>query len=259
MAATKLQRVIASAGELSRRAAQSAVLNGKVSVNGKKCYNPAMPLQPNDTITLNGRSLDASAPIAEKMWRYHKPPGLMCTHADTHGRPTVFEALPPSMPKSTISVGRLDLASEGLLLLTTNGSLARWLEHPSSNIVREYLALLSTGERSVTPPMLASLERGIQLRDGFQFAPMDVELLQRGIGDVESGAGRQWVRMRLTEGKKHEVRRSWAEFGFATMRLVRTAYGPFRLDELRPGEVEDVGEQALDTLQRARREAFENK
>ena len=253
-ATSKLQRIVASAGELSRRCAQTAVVSGRVSLNGAVCKSPAMPVARTDAVALDGRALDVTPSTAEpRLWRYFKPPGLLTTHKDTHGRPTVFASLPSSLPR-VVSVGRLDAASEGLLLLTDCGSLARQLMHPSSGVVREYHVCLATGERSVTPSMLERLERGITLNDGFTFAPMDVEMLPAiptGAGEhggLESGPGRQWLRMRLTEGKKHEVRRSWLEFGFATTRLVRTAYGPFRLEGLRPGDVDAVDRRDVEAL-----------
>jgi 23S rRNA pseudouridine2605 synthase len=245
----RLQRVVATAGELSLKKAHGTILNGHVSLNGKVCYNPAMPTTPEDVVLLRGHALNRSTPTPARLWRHFKPPGLITSRVDTRSRPTVFDQLPAALPRNVISVGRLDRDTEGLLLLTDNGPLAWYFMHPSSGIVREYHACVATREQRVTHSMLERLEHGITLRDGTRYAPMSVDLLARGFG-VEDGAlepcpdGHQWVRMRLTEGKKHEVRRVWREFGFGTARLVRVSYGPFGVDDLKPGDVDAVcGEQ----------------
>ena len=246
-----VQRVVAAAGELSRRRAQSAVLKGRVTVNDVVCHNPALPVGSNDRVALDGSALNA-APSPPLLWRYWKPTGLLTTHRDTHGRPTVFDALQDVLKRRVISVGRLDRESEGLLLLTTSGALAWALQHPSSAIIREYHACVATGSREVAPAHLEQLERGLTLSDGFRYAPMRVELLARGGAFEEeqrSSPGYQWVRMRLTEGKKHEVRRSWSHFGFAVSRLVRVAYGDFGLEGLSaPGDVQPVDAADVEKL-----------
>ena len=246
---SSLQRVVAKAGEVSRRAAQSAVINGRVTLNGSINRNPALPVQTGDAVALDGRPLPTTTmPTVERLWRYHKPRGLIVTHKDPHGRPTIFDELPSYLPR-VVTVGRLDRESEGLLLLTTSGSLARRLCHPTSQITREYLTCVVTGgERAIRSSMVEQLEAGITLKEGFTFAPMRVELVRRGFGGDPSGSGRQWVRMRLTEGKKHEVRRAWSEFGFSVTHLIRIAYGDFALDGLHAGDVAEVAPEDVQSL-----------
>ena len=249
MRTSKLQRIVASSGAMSRRVAQSAVVDGRVSINGKTCHNPAIQVQCSDTVMLDGRTLVQMPPGRERLWRYFKPPGLITTHKDPDGRPIIFDALPAHLPR-VVTVGRLDRDTEGLLLLTTSGSLARLLMHPSSQIEREYHACVVTGQRSITSDMIAELEGGITLQDGFTFAPMTIDKLAHGFVGDKAGSGREWMRMRLKEGKKHEVKRSWQEFGFSVSRLMRVRYGQFGLDGLHQGEVDEVDPDTVETLSR---------
>ena len=162
---------------MSRRAAHKAVSHGRVILNGKLCKNPAMALTPVCKIVLDGRPLSRAAQPFANLWSYHKPRGLITTHADTHDRPTVFDHLPPWMPR-VISAGRLDMESEGLLLLTTSGELARHLTVPSSGYTRRYECLVQTGKvRTITPRMIEEVEGGLTLRCGFHFKPMQVDVL----------------------------------------------------------------------------------
>jgi len=181
------------------------------------------------------------------MWRYDKPRGLVTTHNDPLGRQTVFGTLPTTLPR-VISVGRLDAESEGLLLLTMHGSLARSLELPSSGLERVYHCKIDTGQREVSASMLDELRSGLTLADGTRLRPMLAEDADGPHGGQRS-RGRPWMRMLLTEGKNRKIRRVWEHFGFAKLSLVRTAYGPFALGSLSPGQLEEVCAEEVSALQ----------
>jgi 23S rRNA pseudouridine2605 synthase len=167
------------------------------------------------------------------VWRYHKPSGLVTTHRDPAGRATVFEHLPPDMPR-VISVGRLDLTSEGLLLLTNDGELARRLELPANGWLRRYRA---RAFGRVTQEELDTLKDGVTV-DGVRYGSIDAKL-ERG------GASNAWITLSLTEGKNREVRRVLDALGLKVNRLIRTSYGPFQLGTLAPGAVEEVPRRVL--------------
>jgi 23S rRNA pseudouridine2605 synthase len=184
-----------------------------------------------DRIEVDGAAL----PEAERprLWLYHKPAGLVTTTADEKGRRTVFDALPEDMPR-VMSVGRLDLNSEGLLLLTNDGGIKRRLELPSTGWVRKYrVRMKGTPAESDFDP----LRRGI-VADGERFLPMEVQI------DRQQGAN-AWITVSLREGKNREIRRAMAELGFDVNRLIRISYGPFRLGQIKPGEVEEVRPRVL--------------
>ena len=238
-----LSRVVAAAGSLSRRRAERAVLDGRVAVSGHVCRKPALRIHEQEVL-LDGEELkpvEESAPA--RLWRYHKPRGLVVTHHDPQGRPTVFEQLSSTSLPRLISVGRLDAESEGLLLLTTVGSLARKLELPSSGVAREYDCLVQTGQRDIDSTHIDELAAGLTLGDGTALRSISVQP-----SDLRPN-GRRWVRMVLAEGKNREIRRVWAHYGFATLRLVRVSYGPFALGGLLPGEVEEVCLHEVERLQ----------
>lgn len=253
-----LSKIVARAGAVSNRIAFGAVKSGRVTVNGEECRMPARRVlagtEGPDVVELDGVVLTSPIDAVDggaRMWRYHKPRGLLTTHDDPEGRPTVFEALPAWLPR-VISAGRLDGESEGLLMLTTSGSLARELELPSSGFVRVYEALVATGKREVTRAMVEELLRGLRLGDGTQLRPITAQPLD-GAAVTSAGSGRVWVRMELTEGKNREVRRIWSHFGFPTLRLARTSYGPFELGDLEAGELEEVSSDDVALLLRGMR------
>jgi 23S rRNA pseudouridine2605 synthase len=184
--------------------------------------HPATFVMPGDIVVVNGTVVDA--PDRPRLWRYHKPDGVMTTHRDPQGRPTVFDKMPPGMPR-VVSVGRLDLNSEGLLLLTNDGALARQLELPANGWLRRYRVRVH-GE--VEPAALASLQRGLTL-DGVRYAPIEAGL------DSRKGTN-AWLTVSLHEGRNREIRRVMAHLNLQVTRLIRVAYGPFQLGNLLRGE-----------------------
>jgi 23S rRNA pseudouridine2605 synthase len=199
-----------------------------VAINGEKLTTPAVKVSPADRVTLDGRPVASAEPT--RLFRYHKPPGLVTTHRDPQGRPTVFDALPPGLPR-LISIGRLDLNSEGLLLLTNDGALARRLELPSSGLVRRYRA---RARGRADPAKLARLKEGITVA-GVRYGPIEAEL-EPGRED----AANHWIVLSLAEGKNREVRKVLEALGLTVNRLIRIAYGPYQLGPLEKGAVEEV-------------------
>ncbi len=231
-----MARALARAGVASRREAERLIEAGRVALNGQVLASPAVNVGPGDILTLDG------APIAERepprLWRYHKPPGLLTTHKDPKGRATVFEQLPKDMPR-VISVGRLDYNSEGLLLLTNDGAMARQLELPSTGVVRWYRAR-AFGRAS--QDKLDRLKDGITV-DGVVYGSIEAHL-ERGQG------ANVWISLALSEGKNREVRKVLEAIGLKVNRLIRVAYGPFELGDLAPGAVEEVPARQLKPLVR---------
>lgn len=206
-----------------------------MKLNGKVLDTPAVKVTDADKIQVDGRPI--GAPDATRVWRYHKPTGLVTTHRDPAGRATVFEHLPESLPR-VISVGRLDLTSEGLLLLTNDGEFARKLELPANGWLRRYRA---RAFGRVTQEELDHLKDGITV-DGMRYGPIDAQL-ERG-SKTSSGAN-SWISVAITEGKNREVRRVLDALGLKVNRLIRVSYGPFQLGTLAPGEVEEIPRKML--------------
>jgi 23S rRNA pseudouridine2605 synthase len=227
----RIAKVIARSGRASRREAERLVEAGRVAVNGKLIASPALNVTAADRITVDGEPL--GPPDPPRLWLYHKPSGLVTTERDEKGRPTVFGALPEGMPR-VMSVGRLDLNSEGLLLLTNDGEIKRKMELPSTGWTRKYrVRVHGTPEDTVFEP----LRRGLVV-EGERFQPMTVTL------DRQQGAN-AWVTVSLKEGKNREVRRAMEAVGLSVNRLIRVSYGPFRLGDLKPGAVEEVRPRVL--------------
>ena len=222
----RIAKVMARAGLCSRRDAESWIESGRVSVNGKKLSSAAINVEANDVVLVDGKPLPDKE--RQRVWLYYKPKGLMTTARDPEGRPTVFERLPPEMPR-VISVGRLDLNSEGLLLLTNDGELARRLELPSTAWVRRYRVRING---RIDPKMLEPLKTGITI-EGVSYGPIEAAM------DRQQGAN-AWITMGLAEGKNREIRRICQHFGWPVSRLIRISYGPFRLGEMEPGQVTEV-------------------
>lgn len=230
----RIAKIMASAGLCSRRTAEQWILDGRVKVNGVVLETPAFTVSSEDIILVDDK------PIAQKqerrLWCYHKPTGLVTTHKDPQGRPTVFDSLPKYLPR-VISVGRLDLNSEGLLLLTTDGGLARELEHPSKGWKRRYRVRI---HGVLTPEMQKRLSKGITIQ-GIRYAPCETV--------VEQVKGtNSWISITLTEGKNREIRKLMAFFGLDVTRLIRVSYGPFQLGNLEKGEVREVSKKMMKEL-----------
>ena len=222
----RIAKVIARAGLTSRRMAEAWIAAGRVAVNGAVTASPALNVTSRDKITVDGLPLPGRT--RTRLFRYHKPRGLVTTHADPQGRPTIFAKLPKRLPR-LISVGRLDLNSEGLLLLTNDGGLARALELPSTGWLRRY-RVRALGR--VTQETLDRLRSGITVAS-VRYGPIQATL------DREQGAN-VWLTMGLCEGKNREVRKVLEQLGLTVNRLIRVAYGPFELGELDDGAVREV-------------------
>jgi 23S rRNA pseudouridine2605 synthase len=227
----RIAKVLARAGLCSRRDAERWIAEGRVAVDGTVLTSPAVTVTAQNEVRVDGRPLPE--PERARLWRYHKPPGLVTTHRDEKGRPTVFGALPAELPR-LVSVGRLDLNSEGLLLLTNDGALARRLELPATGWVRRYKVRV---HGFVDPARLAALARGTTV-DGIAYGAIRAQL------DRQQGSN-AWVTLSLEEGKNREVRRVLEHLGYPVTRLIRLAYGPFQLGHLERGAIEEVLKKVL--------------
>ena len=227
----RIAKVLARRGVASRRGAEKLIEAGRIKVNGKVIESPALNVGAKDVILFDDK------PVAEaqatRLWLYHKPAGLVTTMKDEKGRQTVFETLPDDLPR-VVSVGRLDLTSEGLLLLTNDGELARKLELPSTGWTRKYRVRIHGSPKDED---FAPLRKGITV-DGERFQPMTMTL------DRQQGRN-AWATIALKEGKNREIRRAMEAVGFRVNRLIRISYGPFQLGELKQGAVEEIRARVL--------------
>jgi 23S rRNA pseudouridine2605 synthase len=222
----RIAKAIARAGFCSRRDAEKLIAEGRVLLNGEAVTTPATKVAANALIQIDGKPLGEPEPA--RLWRYHKPAGMITSHKDEKGRPTVFAFIPKSLGR-VMSVGRLDFNSEGLLLLTNDGEIARRLEMPSSGWVRKYRARLFG---KVTQAELDKLATGTTVA-GVTYGPV--------IADLERSKGMySWATVSLKEGKNREVKRLMESLGLKVARLIRIAYGPFQLGQLAEGAVEEI-------------------
>jgi 23S rRNA pseudouridine2605 synthase len=230
-AGERIAKVLARAGLASRRDAEEMVTSGRVTVNGRLINSPALDVTANDVVAVDGKPLPPRE--RTRLFMYHKPRGLMTTHDDPEGRPTVFDNLPEGLPR-LISIGRLDFNTEGLLLLTNDGGLARTLELPDTGWLRRY-RVRAHGE--VTQAQLDELKKGVEV-DGVKYGPIEATL------ERDQGAN-VWVVFAIREGKNREVRNVMAHLGLEVNRLIRVSYGPFQLGEIAEGQVEEVKTRVL--------------
>ena len=222
----RIAKFMARSGVCSRRQAEELIKQQRVTVNGETITSPAFNVEGNEKILLDGEKLPAVE--GTRLWLYYKPVGLLTTHKDTDNRPTVFDNLPAGMPR-VISVGRLDLNSEGLLLLTNNGELSRKLELPQNGWSRRYKVKV---HGFVDLKKLAKLADGVTV-DGINYGPVKAEL------ESEQGTN-SWLTITLNEGKNREIRKLMKSIDLDVARLIRLSYGPFQLGSLKKGEVREV-------------------
>ena len=227
----RIAKVLARAGVASRRESERMIEAGRVAVDGKEITSPALNVTEANAITVDGKPIAEAEPA--RLWLYHKPSGLVTTARDEKGRETVFDALPDDMPR-VMSVGRLDINSEGLLLLTNDGGLKRTLELPATGWLRKYRVRVNGRPDDAT---LEPLRKGITV-DGEHFQGMQVSL------DRQQGAN-AWLTIGLREGKNREIRRAMEAVGLPVNRLLRVSYGPFRLGDLKQGAVEEIKARVL--------------
>lgn len=227
----RIAKVMARAGLASRRGAERMIADGRVKVDGVQLDTPAFLVTPDNVIVVDGTTI--GAPDRTRMWLYNKPVGLIVSHGDPEGRPTVFDAMPRDMPR-VISVGRLDLASEGLLLLTNNGALAQFLEHPSTGWTRHYRV---RGYGVPSERKLEQIRKGATV-DGIRYAPAVIE-------DEQGGRTNRWYTIAIKEGKNREIRRLMNFADVQVSRLLRTSFGPFQLGSLQEGELKEIPKKVL--------------
>lgn len=227
----RIAKRIARAGLCSRREAERWVAAGRVAVDGKTLESPAFNVLPGALVTIDGKPIPEAEPT--RLWRFHKPAGTLTTNRDPQGRQTVFDVLPADLPR-VVTVGRLDFNSEGLLLLTNDGEVARRLEHPNTGWRRRYRVRV---HGAVDEDRLASLAHGITV-EGVRYGPIDARLEREQRANA-------WMSVSLSEGKNREVRRICDHLGLQVTRLIRVSYGPFQLGNLPRGEVAEVPKKAL--------------
>ncbi len=227
----RIAKWLARAGVASRRAVEQLIFEGRVRINSTVVDHPATFVSSSDAVFVDGKPVGAAE--RTRLFRYHKPRGIVTTHSDPQGRPTVFQKMPPEMPR-VVSVGRLDMNSEGLLLLTNDGELARRLELPANGWQRRYRVRVNGHPH---PDLLARLAQGSMI-EGVRYGPIEAVL------DTKQGDN-SWLTVALNEGKNREIRRVLTHLGFEVSRLLRLAYGPFQLGRLPRGAIEEVNPKVL--------------
>jgi 23S rRNA pseudouridine2605 synthase len=233
----RIAKLLARAGVASRREVERMIAEGRIALNGEKLTTPATLLENLQGVTVDGRAVRPAA--ATRLFRFYKPPGTLTAERDPKGRPTIYDRLPKGLPR-LMPVGRLDFMTEGLLLLTNDGELKRQLELPRTGVVRTYRAR-AFGD--VTQAQLEDLADGVTI-DGIHYGSINANLERR--------TGRNcWIEMSLTEGKNREVRRVLAHLGLQVSRLIRTAYGPFTVEGMQAGAVDEIDPAELEEFRRS--------
>jgi 23S rRNA pseudouridine2605 synthase len=232
----RIAKLLARAGIASRREIERMIAEGRIALNGTVLDTPATILPSLDGVTVDGNPVAAAE--AARLFLYHKPSGLLVTERDPGGRPTIYDRLPKGLPR-VVPVGRLDLNTEGLLLLTTDGGLKRQLELPSTGVERSYRA---RAYGNVTQAQLEDLIEGVEI-EGVRYGSIDANLERRTGANV-------WIEMTITEGKNREVRRVLEYLGLQVSRLIRTRYGPFVLGDLPTGAIGEVRSHDIESFRK---------
>lgn len=225
----RIAKYLARAGIASRRDCEAMIAQGRIKLNGAVVTHPATFVKASDAIEVDNKAVARKEP--SRLWRYHKPEGVLTSARDPQGRPTLFAQLPKSMPR-VVSVGRLDFNSEGLLLLTNDGALARYLELPKHALIRRYRARVHCGAAGIADDKIKKLAKGITIQ-GIHYQGVEVKLTQQTGHNA-------WLDVALKEGKNREIRKIMEHMGWPVSRLIRVAFGPFQLGKLEKGEVEEI-------------------
>jgi 23S rRNA pseudouridine2605 synthase len=233
----RIAKFIARAGVCSRRQAEVLISEGKVQVNGSIITEPGTKINTDDTIIVNGKPLLQTEKT--RLWLFYKPRSAITSNYDPQGRKTIFEFLPKNMPR-VITIGRLDYNTEGLLLLTNDGELARALELPKNQVIREYRVRIFG---KLYQDVITKLAAGVTV-EGINYASIIAE------PETSEQRANTWIKVKLTEGKNREIRKVFSYFGLEVSRLIRTAYGVFSLKNLNPGEVREVEEAKVFQLKK---------
>jgi 23S rRNA pseudouridine2605 synthase len=229
----RIAKVIARSGYCSRRQAEDLIVEGRVKVNGQVIDSPAT-LITDQSIKIDNKLLGKKEPA--RMWIFHKPKGFVCSNKDEKNRKTIFDILPDNMPR-TISIGRLDINTEGLLLLTNDGEISRYIELPQNKWIRNYRVRV---HGKINMDRLHKLSKGIRI-DGVNYGSIKIELEKEGANS--------WLKISLTEGKNREIKKVLQYFGLEVNRLIRISFGPFILGNLATGKIREIPRKTLkDTL-----------